>query len=260
MTVENKILKTELVDWKSLVPFQPDNFKKMTSEQRRKLKTSFLTNGFRAPFYVWESNKKIYCLDGHTRLPILREIEEEGGQIPDLLPANFIACKNKAEAKKAVLIYNSHYASINRDSMLDFISDLNFEEVKTEIDIPGLYLDDPDDRYTRKIDPPAYEPRDQKPDLKSLYDVKKFNELVKYIMAADIPENEKEFFILAAHRHIIFNYERAADYYAHSNKQTQDVMEKLAMVIIDLNSAIENGYVIFSEKVKRLYGIQENGK
>lgn len=136
--MNNKILKTDMVDWKLLKLLQPTEMKKISKNQLEKLKTSFKKNGFKSPFYVWENKKDIWCLDGHTRIPILKLLEEEGEVIPKMLPANFIECKNKQEAKKSILIYNSHYASIQPDILSQFISDLNIEELNSEIDIVGI--------------------------------------------------------------------------------------------------------------------------
>ncbi len=142
--MDNKILKTKLVNWQDLELFQPADFKNISKEQIDKLKESFKNNGFKSPFYVWEDNNKIYCLDGHTRIPILKMLADEGEIIPDKLPANFISCKNKKDAKKSVLIYNSHYADIDKDSMFEFVKDLNLDELNTEIDIHDIDFIVPD--------------------------------------------------------------------------------------------------------------------
>ena len=135
----NKIIKTEFVEWKKLKLFQPKNLKTISKKQLDKLKTSLKNNGFKAPFYVWQENKeRLWCLDGHTRIPVLKLLEEEGCNIPDELPANFIDCRDKKEAKKTILIYNSSYANINKDEMFDFVSDLNLEELNFEIDMPSI--------------------------------------------------------------------------------------------------------------------------
>ncbi len=42
---------------------------------------------------------------------------------------------------------------------------------------------------------------------------------------------------------MVFDYHLIADYYSHSGEEMQDLMERLALVIIDFEKAIENGYV-----------------
>lgn len=55
-------------------------------------------------------------------------------------------------------------------------------------------------------------------------------------------------------RHIVFSYSNIADYYAHSEKEIQNLFEESALVIIDFNKAIENGYVKLSKQIAELYG------
>ncbi len=55
---------------------------------------------------------------------------------------------------------------------------------------------------------------------------------------------------LAAYRHAVFNYEMAADYYAHATPEMQRLMERSALVIIDFDAAIENGFVRLCEDIK----------
>lgn len=141
MSVENKILKTKLVNWQDLVWLQPDNFKDTKPEIIAKLKKSLIQNGFASPFNIWENKTKTYILDGHHREKAMRELIEEGINVPSKLPANFLDCKNKKEAKKLVLVYNSHYATINPDSLFDFTIDLNMDDLKLEIDIPNIDLE-----------------------------------------------------------------------------------------------------------------------
>ena len=71
-------------------------------------------------------------------------------------------------------------------------------------------------------------------------------------------EEEKEFLIKAATRHIVFNYAKVADYYAHATPEMQRLMEQSALVIIDFDDAIANGYVTLSEKMRSM--IQEQKK
>ena len=46
----------------------------------------------------------------------------------------------------------------------------------------------------------------------------------------------------AAGRHNVFNYRNIAEYYAHAKPEMQRLMEKSALVIIDVDNAIANGY------------------
>jgi DNA modification methylase len=139
--MKNKIIKTELVNWKEIVPFQPDSIKKQTPEQKEKLKRSLLKNGFVSPLSVWQKGKKIYAIDCHMRLRALNELEAEGHKIPEKMTASFLKIKDEKEAKKYVLVFNSHYGKMKGDILGDWVSDLNIDDLNLEIDIPEINLD-----------------------------------------------------------------------------------------------------------------------
>lgn len=61
-------------------------------------------------------------------------------------------------------------------------------------------------------------------------------------MAEGITEEERQFLKDAAGRHNVFNYRNIAEYYAHATPEMQRLMEKSALVIIDVDNAIANGY------------------
>lgn len=108
-------------------------------------------------------------------------------------------------------------------------------------------------RYSRKIDVPIYEPSNERPAITSLYDDTYTQELIAEINASsEIDENEKTFLKLAAMRHVVFNYSKIADLYAHGSAALQRLMENSALVIIDFNRAIELGYVKLTEQIGEL--------
>ena len=51
------------------------------------------------------------------------------------------------------------------------------------------------------------------------------------------------FLTAAATRHSVFNFDLIADYYSHSKPDLQQLMEDSALVIIDYDAAIANGFV-----------------
>ena len=53
-------------------------------------------------------------------------------------------------------------------------------------------------------------------------------------------------------RHLGFNYSKIAEYYAHQDKEMQELMEESALVIIDYEDAIKNGYVELSQKIEEI--------
>jgi hypothetical protein len=109
-----------------------------------------------------------------------------------------------------------------------------------------------DNVYTTKIKIPHYEITGEEPDIKDLVDSFKVNELEEEIKNADISEEQREFLLKAVTRLYTFNYSNIAEYYAHQDKTMQGLMEKLALVIIDINDAIANGYCQLSGTLEEM--------
>jgi ParB-like chromosome segregation protein Spo0J len=131
----------------------------------------------------------------------------------------------------------------------DFWSSLSEPEIKHE----------KEENYTRKVKAPIYEPtRKDKPKIAELVDDSKYKALVKKIDGSFIDDKDKEFLRLAAARFIEFTYKNIAEYYAHSEKDVQELMEELALVIIDFEKAIELSFVKLTgeiaEEYKQEYG------
>ena len=123
------------------------------------------------------------------------------------------------------------------------------EEVKSLMDIAEA-----DAIYSNKITVPIYEPRNKKPPIEDLYDDTKAINLIADIKESKLTQKEKDFLMAAASRHIVFNYSKVADFYAHSSKECQELIEKSALVIVDYKQAIENGFVHLSAQIDDLNG------
>ena len=115
---------------------------------------------------------------------------------------------------------------------------------------------DGDTKYSRLLKIPQYTPSDNPPSVDACYDYRKYNELLRHIDEADITDEEKRFLRYGATRHIVFNYGLIADYYASATPEMQKLMEESALVLIDFDDAIANGYVKLS---KRLEAIRNDG-
>lgn len=113
--------------------------------------------------------------------------------------------------------------------------------------------DNENQKYSSKIEAPIYEPKNKKPHIVELVDKSKTKRLILEIENSSLPYEEKMFLVDAARRHNVFNYEKIADYYAHSSKEMQLLMEKSALVIIDFEKAIQLGYVKLCEDIKTQY-------
>lgn len=277
MTEENitdiELHKPELIelDYRKVKRLQGD-LTNVSEENYDKLYTSLKENGNFVPSYVWKKGKSYFLLDGHSRHLIYNNenLTFSGGYV---IPYLLIQAKNEKEAKKKLLLIKSNYGKVTElgfkeftegfemdkafaDMALSFDGFTDFDFLESDFksgNNTGGSEDGNDDGYSRKVQSPVYEPKNEKPEIKDLVNRDRHDQLIKKIEKTKLPEEEKAFLIDAAKRHLSFDYQRIADYYAHSDKKTQKLMEESALVIIDFKQAIELGYVKLADGVAQLY-------
>lgn len=132
----------------------------------------------------------------------------------------------------------------------------------SEDEIAALMLDSEsvpveDSAYTSKIDAPVYKPEGPKPEIAALYDETRARELIESVRSSELPAPEKAFLLAAASRHIQFDFQQIAEYYAHSSPEVQKLMEDSALVIIDFDKAIQLGYAKLSERISDIYAAEK---
>lgn len=120
-------------------------------------------------------------------------------------------------------------ADFDNDTLEDWGIELNNKELVS--------------KYTRKISVPTYEIKGDNPSLSELYNTDKADELKSEINELKCNEDIKQFLLSASTRLYEFRYDKIAEFYAHQDKDIKEVMQKLALVIIDLKNAVSNGYV-----------------
>lgn len=125
---------------------------------------------------------------------------------------------------------------------------------KDEIKDLRIGGEEEEDRYTKKIEAPIYTPQGEKPPITDLYDDRKAQALIAEIRAANLPPDIAAFLELAAARHTVFEFKNIAEFYAHADANIQELMEKSALVIIDFDQAIENGFVRMTKNMLHLVG------
>jgi hypothetical protein len=106
--------------------------------------------------------------------------------------------------------------------------------------------------YTSKIMIPQYEVVGDQPGLDDLVNDQKAELLREQVRSSEIPDDVKDFLLMAANRHTVFNYKKVAEYYPHASPEVQRLMEESALVIIDVDDAIALGYAKFSERMMEL--------
>lgn len=113
-------------------------------------------------------------------------------------------------------------------------------------------------QYSTKVTSPVYEITGECPRIQDLCDRQRHDRLIEAINKAELPEEISSFLRMASTRHIVFNYARIAEYYAHSDPNIQRLFEDSALVIIDFNRAVELGFVRLNDKIEALVDKDEN--
>ena len=117
-----------------------------------------------------------------------------------------------------------------------------------------------DKLYTKKAQAPQYVPSKDVPPLTALANTEKYSKLIYNINNSGVSEEEKKFLRFAACRHIEFNYTMIADYYAHATPEMQELMEQSALVILDIDDAIANGFIKLTKELTEILHGENNEK
>ena len=107
-------------------------------------------------------------------------------------------------------------------------------------------------QYSRNIEIPTYQITGAEPTIAECVDVSAVKKLIKQIDESNVSEEQKEMLRICAYRHAVIHFDNIAEYYAHQDKEMQNLMEENALVIIDFDRAIEKGFVDMTDKLLRL--------
>ena len=106
-------------------------------------------------------------------------------------------------------------------------------------------------KYTRKLYTPIYEPKGDKPLLSDLYDTTKRDELTSDIENDnELDIDMKNFLKSAAERHTAFDFAKIAEFYSHLPIKYKSHFENSALVIIDYDKAVRNGFIAYDKEVQ----------
>lgn len=237
----------------------PDNPQTVTEEEFGKLRDSMRRiHGFlRTRPLLVEEDGTIKC--GNKRF---RALVKNGVKV---VPADYVrrlSDYTPEEVREFILQDNLQRGDWDVDKLLaqysaDELKALGggFDELIAEFAARGA---ESEFEYSSKIEAPQYNITGDNPELEELYDTEKADALAKEIDEADVPKKVKAFLKVAAMRHVVFNFRNIAEYYAHADAKVQRLMEKSALVIIDFEDAIRNGFVIVSERMAALRGKDES--
>lgn len=229
-----------------LIPYA--NNPRKNDEAAKYVEESINQVGYITPIIIDENN---VVLAGHTRLKAI--LAKNGGALSDIVEVLQVSGLSDEQKRKFRLL----------DNKTNEFSDWDFEALNQELDgldFNGFNFEfyssnDPDctdTKYTGETKIPQYEPYAMNVSIGDCIDKLKTKELIEEIKNSNISEEEKDFLYDAATRHIVFKYNVIAEYYAKASYEMQRLMEKSALVIIDVDDAIANGYAKISKSMKEM--------
>jgi hypothetical protein len=237
-----------------------NNARTHSEQQVLQIAASIKEFGFNSPVLVDGENG---IIAGHGRVLAAKKLGLD--EVPT------IELKHLTKTQKRAYIIADNKIALNSgwdDEMLKLemieLNDLDFDLTLTgfddfvfdDVDVgTGGTLDD--EKYTAKTEVFTYEPTGEKPELCALFDDTKTKELLEEIKKSDLGEKEKAFLTVAAYRHTVFNFEQIANYYAHSEIESQNLMEQSALVIVDFDDAIAGGFVQLTKELQQLVADNE---
>lgn len=207
--------------------------------------------GFNAPVLIDSENG---IIAGHGRVLAAQKlgikqvpcIELDG--MTDAEKRAYILADNKIAEKSA---WDNEMLGAEIEDLKDLGVDLTVSGFELK-ELDNIFDDEEKKKYTEKTEAPQYVPTGANVSLNDCFSTSKTDELLKEIEKSGLQEDEKKFLRYAAYRHLVFNYKNIAELYAKSGKEMQGLMEKSALVIIDFNDAIKDGFVKLSKKIKEI--------
>lgn len=115
-----------LIDYRTLHDLQGD-LKEMSEVDYHKLLNTLKTDGFDMPLGVWfdkEDGNKPYIFDGHGRIKLLKQENAR----PYKLPYWPLPAKDKKEAARKLLRFNSEYHKKTQEGFDNFIQTFGIDE------------------------------------------------------------------------------------------------------------------------------------
>ena len=236
------------------------NARRHPGAQRDALRSSLDRVGWVDVVKVNRRNGKV--VDGHARV-------EEALTSGDNVPVLYVDLDDDEERYVlATLDPISALATYDTEVLDELVAGLELEssavsdwlenvDEYTPGDLVGGLGDPPEElgpeKYTRRSNVPIYEIKGTKPPVEELTDRERSQSLLTEIDAAEeLPDDVREFLTAAAFRHVVFDYARIAEFYAHATPDLQRLMEASALVIVDYDDAIRSGFVRFSEELGEL--------
>ena len=232
-------LDVQWVDIDSITPYE--NNPRKNDRAVDAVAESIKEFGFKVPMVISSDN---VIVAGHTRYKAAKKLGI------DSVPC-IVADDLTDEQVRAFRLADNEVGSIAKwdwgklDSELAELAGMSMERF-------GFDIKKEDTTYTDKADGLIYEPSDEKVSVNSVCDKTRYDELIKRVESSHVTDDEKAFLRDAATRFMRFDYQHIADYYAQASDEMRGLMEDSGLVIVDINAAIENGFVKMSRAIEEI--------
>ena len=222
-----------------LVMYQK-NPKKHTKKQIDKIIESINKSGWGDPIVVCPETNEI--LSGNGRYLAAKKMGLEN------VPVVY-APEGMSEEQKARLVIASNKL-VEETGYNEYLEQLVVEFDFDFIDVKESQEEKKDFEFDTTI--PQYTPKGLKVRVDDCLDDGRLVALIDEINNADIDDDEKRLLIAGAYRLCRFNYKNVAEYYVKASPVMQGLMEKMALVIIDYDSAIANGFTTLTKDLMEM--------
>lgn len=174
--------------------------------------------GFKVPVVVDKDN---IVVAGHTRLKACEKLGIT--EVPCIVAEDLT--EDQIKAFRIADNKVSEYATWDEKKLSKELSNIMMDmtefgdDLFTDDEAMDIKLDDEEDNpYSQETHVPQYEPTGDFVDIMDLVDDEKTNELIREIKESNVSDDEKNFLIKAAYRHLVFNYTKIADYYSNASQ------------------------------------------
>jgi len=241
----DKIIRVPIKD---LTPYEK-NPRTHTKEQIKQVASSIQEFGFTNPVLIGEDYD---IIAGHARVEAAQTVGMDDvpciilDGLTDEQKRAYVIADNKL-AENAGWDYEILTEELERLAQEAYdLEHTGFNEKELE-----KLLSEITSRYTQKIETPHYEPKGEKPALSDLFDRTRMDALIAQVEESDLDEDMKEFLRLSATRFVEFRFDKIAEYYSHEDEVLREWFDRHALVIVDQDRAIEEGFLRLAK------GIQE---
>ena len=237
-------MEIKMVRISEIVPYKNNPRKNAAAVEP--VKQSIKEFGFKVPMILDRNN---VIVTGHTRFKAAQELGMK--EVPviyadDLTEAQIRAFRLADNKTNEFAEWDENLLGLE----LDDLSDIDMSLFGFELSENSEGGANP---YTGKVQIPQYDVQGDDVEAGELCDDLKQRELEEEILSTPgLSDDDRDFLIKASMRHLVFDYKNIAEYYAKSSAVVQRLMEKSALVIIDYEDAIANGYVTLSKALQKL--------